>query len=159
MMIRAASLLVCARGLLTACAGLGAPSSTDIQRLPVVRYGQAAPADRDFVLLYPAGADLPVNVQVDGSLLAKSDQAKLTVIGSASAMCLSTADQECFDGKNFGTMRSIRFVAKQQRIPVDWWRQLVNIGFSRCRGDVPGSNGAFPGRRDGAQSGVLAARF
>ena len=36
MMIRAASLLACAI-LLTACAGLGAPSSTDIQRLPVVR--------------------------------------------------------------------------------------------------------------------------
>ena len=70
MMIRAASLLACAT-LLTACAGLGAPSSTDIQRLPVVRYSQAAPADRDFVLLYPAGADLPVNVRVDGSLLAK----------------------------------------------------------------------------------------
>lgn len=137
MMIRAASLLACAT-LLTACAGLGAPSSTDIQRLPVVRYGQAAPADRDFVLLYPAGADLPVNVQVDGSLLAKSDQAKLIVRVKRDVFVYR--DQVSFDGK----------IWKRGQDCIGG-----NIVFS-LPGDVPGSNGQA---RDGVSPGVLAARF
>ena len=64
---------------LSACAGLTNPSPEEISRLPVVRYGQPAPADGNFVLLYPAGVDLPVIAKVDGTLLSKSDQAKLNV--------------------------------------------------------------------------------
>lgn len=137
MMIRAASLLACA-SLLTACAGLGAPSSADIQRLPVVRYGQAAPADRDFVLLYPAGVDLPVDVKVSGSLLAKSDEARLTVRVKRDVFVYR--DQVSFDGKT-------------------WQRGQGSVGGQvvlSLPGDVPGSNGQL---RDGVSPGVLAARF
>ena len=42
--------------LLSACAGLGGASPAEIARLPVVIYGQPAPADTEFVLHYPAGA-------------------------------------------------------------------------------------------------------
>ena len=43
----AALMLLLPAALLTACTGLGAPTSAELSRLPVVRYGQAAPADRD----------------------------------------------------------------------------------------------------------------
>ena len=101
-------------------------------------YGQAAPADQDFVLLYPAGADLPVNVQVDGSLLAKSDQAKLTVRVKRDVFVYR--DQVSFDGK----------IWKRGQDCIGG-----NIVFS-LPGDVPGSNGQA---RDGVSPGVLAARF
>jgi len=64
---------------LSACASLTSPSPEEISRLPVVRYGQPAPADGNFVLLYPAGVDLPVIAKIDGSLFSKADQAKLNV--------------------------------------------------------------------------------
>ena len=64
---------------LSACAGLSAPSTDEIARLPVVRYGQAAPSDKNFVLLYPAGANLPVNAKVVGNLFEKGDEATLSV--------------------------------------------------------------------------------
>lgn len=64
---------------LSACASLSGPSPEDIARLPVVRYGESAPADGNFVLLYPAGVDLPVVATVDGDLFAKTDTAQLQV--------------------------------------------------------------------------------
>lgn len=64
---------------LSACSSLGGPSPDEIARLPVVRFGQAAPADGKFVLFYPAGVDIPVIARVEGSLLSKTDQARLNV--------------------------------------------------------------------------------
>lgn len=72
------SLLAALTLSLGACASLGTPSDTDIARLPVVDYGQTPPAG-EFVLRYPAGADLPVMARIGGSLLEKSDQATLKV--------------------------------------------------------------------------------
>lgn len=72
------SLLAALSLSLGACASLGVPSDTEIARLPVIDYGQTPPVG-EFVLRYPAGADLPVVARIDGSLLEKSDQATLKV--------------------------------------------------------------------------------
>ncbi len=72
------ALLVVVTLALGACANLSRPSAADIARLPVVDYGQSPPAD-EFVLRYPAGANLPVVTRLEGSLLEKAEQATLTV--------------------------------------------------------------------------------
>ncbi len=84
---------------LSACAGLSSPSADEIARLPVVRYGQAAPADGNFVLLYPAGANLPVNAKVVGTLFEKEDEATLNV--RLKQDIYTYRDQISFDGKNW----------------------------------------------------------
>src|SRR4051794_17268792 len=63
---------------LGACAGIP-PTSEEMAKIPVVRYGSPAPADGKFVLFYPAGAPLPVVASVGGSLLEQPAQAALDV--------------------------------------------------------------------------------
>lgn len=65
--------------LLPGCASLNTPSPEEIARLPVVTYGQKAPEDGNFVLRYPATSKLPIQVSVQGSLLAQSDRSELQV--------------------------------------------------------------------------------
>lgn len=64
---------------LSACAGLQPPPSEEIAALPVVAYGQPAPAGKPFVLHYPAGTPLPVKTAVTGSLLEREGRADLQV--------------------------------------------------------------------------------
>jgi len=76
MILRTLSILgACA---LTACAGLP-PGGDEMARLPVVRFGDSAPAGQPFILLYPAGAPLPVETRIDGSLLQEEARGVLTV--------------------------------------------------------------------------------
>lgn len=63
---------------LTACAGLP-PAGDEMARLPVVRYGDTPPASQPFILLYPAGAPLPVETRIHGSLLQDEARGLLTV--------------------------------------------------------------------------------
>jgi hypothetical protein len=63
---------------LTACAGLP-PAGDEMARLPVVRYGNTPPASQPFILLYPAGAPLPVETRIHGSLLQEEARGLLTV--------------------------------------------------------------------------------
>ena len=63
---------------LTACAGLP-PGGDEMARLPVVRFGDSAPAGQPFILLYPAGAPLPVETRIHGSLLQEEAHGVLTV--------------------------------------------------------------------------------
>lgn len=63
---------------LGACAGIP-PTAEEMAKVPVVRYGSPAPADGGFVLHYPAGAPLPVDTSVGGSLLEKPAQTTLNV--------------------------------------------------------------------------------
>jgi hypothetical protein len=63
---------------LTACAGLP-PAGDEMARLPVVRYGDTPPASQPFILLYPAGAPLPVETRIHGSLLQEEARGLLTV--------------------------------------------------------------------------------
>ncbi|HYH23647.1 MAG TPA: hypothetical protein VD995_33945 [Azospirillum sp.] len=63
---------------LGACAGFP-PSAEEMAKVPVVRYGTRAPTNGDYVLLYPAGAPLPVVASVGGTLLERPAQATLEV--------------------------------------------------------------------------------
>lgn len=119
--------------LLSGCAAFGL-SPEEISRLPVVRYGQPAPTDGNFVLLYPADTDLPVIARVDGSLFAKTDQATLKV--RIKQDIYTYRDQVSFDGKtwSFGPGK-------------------VGGKFSLT---LPGEK---DGKRDGLSPGELAAEF
>lgn len=61
---------------LIGCASWMAPST----EVPVVRFGSAAPVDKEFVVLYPAGTPLPMVASVSGTLMDQSDKATLHVI-------------------------------------------------------------------------------
>lgn len=89
---------------LTACAGLGGPSSAELAALPVVDYGRPAPAG-DFVLRYPAGVDLPVVARVDGNLFAKTDEATLKV--RLKRDVYTFRDRASFDGKDWQSGHSL----------------------------------------------------
>ena len=58
---------------LSACSELGRPISDQINKLPVVQVGHQKPPD-DYVLYVPANTNLPVRLEVKGTLFEK-DQA------------------------------------------------------------------------------------
>jgi hypothetical protein len=120
--------------LLSACASLGSPSPEEIARLPVVRYGQPAPADGNFVLLYPAGVDLPVVAKVDGSLFARTDRTTLKV--QIKQDVYTYRDLVSFDGKT-------------------WSHGPSKIG-GKFSFTLPGEQ---DGKRDGQSPGEMAAEF
>lgn len=84
--------------LLSACTSLNGPSAADIARLPVVDYGQTPPAG-EFVLRYPAAAELPVVARINGSLLEKGDRATLKVRVKRDVYVYR--DLASFDGKSW----------------------------------------------------------
>lgn len=61
----------------TGCASLTKPSQETFAKLPVVKFGETAPAGQKFILHYPAGASLPVVASVTGSLLTQPVQETL----------------------------------------------------------------------------------
>lgn len=65
--------------ILTGCAGLRTPGQEEMAQIPTVRFGDPAPAGKDFVLHYPAGSTLPVVTTVHGSLLDRPEKATLHV--------------------------------------------------------------------------------
>lgn len=81
---------------LGACASLPPPPTGET---PVVRYGDAAPAGKEFILLYPAGASLPVTAYVDGDLL--STTAKETLAVTLKRDVYLKGPWLSFDGKNW----------------------------------------------------------
>lgn len=62
---------------LSACAGLIPPSAEETAALPTVRFGEVAPEGKDYVLLYPAGRPLPMEISISGNILEKSEQTTL----------------------------------------------------------------------------------
>lgn len=119
---------------LSACANLTGPSPEEISRLPVVRFGQPAPADGNFVIHYPAGVDLPVLAKIDGTLFSKPDQAKLNV--QIKQDIYIYRNQISFDGKTWSD--------GQDKVGGKFWLAL------------PGDK---DGKRDGQSPGELAAEF
>ena len=119
---------------LSACASLTGPSPEEISRLPVVRFGQPAPTDGNFVLYYPAGVDLPVIAKIDGNLFSKPDQARLNV--QIKQGIYTYRDLVSFDGKTWSN--------SQDKIGGKFWLAL------------PGDK---HGKRDGQSPGELAAEF
>ncbi len=64
---------------LSGCASWMAPSESSMAQVPVVRFGDAAPASKDFVVLYPAGTSLPVTASLGGTLMSQPDKTTLHV--------------------------------------------------------------------------------
>lgn len=62
---------------LSGCASLFPPKAGDLAKVPLVRFGEAAPPDGEFVMYYPKGAPLPVRASVGGNLLGAPAQATL----------------------------------------------------------------------------------
>lgn len=91
--------LLAATATLAGCAGLMAPGADEMAKVPVVRYGEAAPAGGEHVLLYPAGAPLPVVASVSGTLLAKTGEARMEVATSRDVYVYK--NWLSFDGKNW----------------------------------------------------------
>jgi hypothetical protein len=63
---------------LVACATVSPPTAQSLAQIPVVRYGEHAPESKPFILLYPAGAKVPVEASLTGTLLEKKEAAVLT---------------------------------------------------------------------------------
>lgn len=91
--------ILAATATLAGCAGLVPPSADTMAKMPVVRYGETAPAGGEYVLLYPAGAPLPVVASVSGSLLSKPGQARMEVATNRDVYVYQ--HWLSFDGKNW----------------------------------------------------------
>ncbi len=57
---------------------VSSPSFAELAKLPVVRFGDPVP-DKDYILFFPAGKPVSIDVTIGGSLFAGADHAKLTV--------------------------------------------------------------------------------
>lgn len=64
---------------LVGCASWMAPSERSMAQVPVVRFGAQAPANKEFVVMYPAGTPLPIVASVGGTLMDQGDKATLHV--------------------------------------------------------------------------------
>lgn len=53
---------------LSACSTLLPPSREEAATLPIVRFGESAPAGKDYILLYPGGVPLPMAISITGNL-------------------------------------------------------------------------------------------
>lgn len=127
------ALLLSLSASLGACASLLTPNSTEIARLPVVDFGQTPPSG-EFVLRYPAGIDLPVVAQIDGTLLERRDQATLKVRVKRDVYVYR--DLASFDGKS--------------------WQPGHQVIGGRLTMALPGDRN---GKRDAVSPGEIAAEF
>lgn len=73
------SLIATAALSLSGCASLFTPSAESMAKLPVVRFGEKAPAKQDYVTYLPAHTPLPVDASVQGTLFDQSAMAHMTV--------------------------------------------------------------------------------
>lgn len=115
---------------LSACASLVPPSTSEIAALPTIKYGQTAPADKNFILHYPAGMPLPMEMSITGNLFDKDETATLNPRLKRDVYVYKT--WASFDGKT-------------------WQRgnQLID-GKIEFR---------LPGEADGRKPGMLGAEF
>lgn len=61
------------------CAGLQKPTTAALDAVPVVQFGQAVPANGDFILHFPAGKPIPVVATVKGSAFSRDAESTLNV--------------------------------------------------------------------------------
>ena len=73
------SLCVIAAGVLAGCAHWGAPPEEALRELPVIPFGQAVPANGEYVLHFPAGAPIKSSAFVRGNAFVQNAEAPLTV--------------------------------------------------------------------------------
>lgn len=115
---------------LTGCAGLILPSADTMAKLPVVRFGEQAPAHQEFVLLLPANTPLPINASVGGSLLAQDAKTQMIV-----------------------TLKKSLYIYKR-------WVSFDDKTWTPGQGVIDGKFLiTIPGEKTGADPGVLQAEF
>ncbi|MDX1252044.1 MAG: hypothetical protein IDH49_07310 [Gammaproteobacteria bacterium] len=61
------------------CANLKKPTMETLDTVPVVEFGNDAPANGDFILYFPAGKPIPVVAAIKGSALAQEAESTLNV--------------------------------------------------------------------------------
>ena len=64
--------------LLSACASL--PKPGELARLDKVRFGEKIPENKDFILYFEAGQEIPLTVLVDGNLFEKTADQRMSVV-------------------------------------------------------------------------------
>lgn len=69
---------------LTACSGLqrsmaSLPDASVLETLPVIKFGQAKPAQGDYIVYFPASEPITAIARVQGSLFEKADSKELQV--------------------------------------------------------------------------------
>ncbi|WP_448188333.1 hypothetical protein [Azospirillum sp. sgz301742] len=107
--------LVLAGSSLGGCVGLFPPGAEDMAKLPVVRYGEAAPAGGEYVRLYPAGVPLPVVAGVSGTVLTKPAQARLEVATNRDIYVYRT--WVSFDGKTWQAGDKVMDARFEMKLP------------------------------------------
>ncbi|SBP87164.1 hypothetical protein [Thiomonas delicata] len=115
---------------LSGCAGLVLPSADSMAKLPVVRFGEQAPAHKEYVLFLPANTPLPVDASVEGTLLEKTAKASMTV----------TLKKGIYIYKRWVSFDDKTWVAGQDAVAGKF---LITI----------------PGEKTGANPGVMSAEF
>ena len=72
-------LALAASALAAGCASWQAPSPEALGNLTVVKFGDPRPADRDYVLFFPADTPIATTVSIKGSIFAKEAEQSLNV--------------------------------------------------------------------------------
>lgn len=115
---------------LAGCSGMTPPNANEMAGIPTIRFGDEAPAGKEFATYYPAGIPLPVSASVTGTLLAQNAQTTLHVTLKRDVYVFR--NWASFDGKTW--QRSDKLVGGKFEIEI-------------------------PGVRDGKNPGKLGAEF
>jgi hypothetical protein len=70
---------VAAVSLVAAGCASSPPSPQDLSRIPVVRFGEAVPAGKDYVLFFPPDQPIPMEVAVKGNIFSREAEQHLDV--------------------------------------------------------------------------------
>lgn len=57
--------------VVSGCAALQPVPTETLSKLPVVQVGNVPPTDSEYIVYYPAGQDLPIQLKANGSLFTK----------------------------------------------------------------------------------------
>jgi len=106
MKILVATFLACL--LSASLAAASSPSFETLSKLPVVRFGDPAPAS-DHILLFSAGQPITISVTIEGSLFAKTASADLTV----------TAAREVFVYRDWASLDGLLWMPRGDLIKSD----------------------------------------
>jgi len=66
-------------GLLATSACAVPPSQSELATLPVIKFGETVPSSGDFILHFPAGKDIPTEVEITGDLFQQPAHQVVTV--------------------------------------------------------------------------------
>ncbi len=72
--------ILCLTAVLSGCSSLQSrPTASLVEQIPVVTFGQTLPATDEFILHFPAGVSIPVDVLIDGNLIQTPATQQLSV--------------------------------------------------------------------------------